>query len=211
MLPTSFVSDDDLKSMVNPTEGHDFDRFAHLLQKGNNDAAQILLQKYAIRMREIAARHIGAALRPKVDPEDVVQSVLGSFFVNLRAGKYDIDSSRNLRGLLAIMVARKCARYANRYSVANRDWRRERSISQVQRDGETEELLTDRDPLPEESVMMAELLDLWIATFDAMDRRIIELLLLGHNTQEITLQVQCSQRTVQRTIQRLVHRLAVQT
>ncbi len=109
------------------------------------------------------------------------------------------------------MVARKCARYANRYSVANRDWRRERSISQVQRDGETEELLTDRDPLPEESVMMAELLDLWIATFDAMDRRIIELLLLGHNTQEITLQVQCSQRKVQRTIQRLVHRLAVQT
>jgi RNA polymerase sigma factor (sigma-70 family) len=211
MQSTSFVGDDYLKTMVNSTEAQDFGRFAYLLQEGNDDAAQLLLRKYAVRMREIAARHIGAALRPKVDPEDVVQSVLGSFFANLRAGKYDIDSSRNLRGLLSVMVARKCARYANRYSVVNRDWRRERSASQNHGDGETEELLMDRESLPDESVMMTELLDRWIATFDATDRRIIELLLLGHSTNEITLQVHCSQRTVQRTVQRLVQRLAIDT
>lgn len=149
-------------------------------------------------------------LRPKFDPDDVVQSVLGSFFANLRSGKLDIESSRNLSGILAIMVIRKCARYANRYSTVGRDFSREFGTN-ISGDHKLEELCIDKQPLPEETALQNELLEQWTLHCDEKDRRIIELLLLGHTTREVSLQVHCSQRTVQRTVQRFVQRLGPAT
>ncbi len=190
------------------SEDHSFAAFADRLKLGNNDAVVQLLEHYARRLRVIAVSRIGKQLRAKLDPDDVVQSVLASFFGNLQTGQYDLDSSRNLRGLLAIMVARKCARYAERYSTARRDIGRERSLSTSAGDRSTAELVADRQPLPDQSVILADALDHCMSKFDSIDRQIVELILLGHSTEEIALQVKCSQRTVQRTLKRFLRHLA---
>lgn len=184
-----------------------FAEFAGRLKVGNNDAAAQLLERYARRLRAIAVGRIGMKLRAKLDPDDVVQSVLASFFGNLQAGQYDLDSSRNLRGLLAIMVARKCARYAERYSAARRNIARECSLSNSASEPSAADRLADRRLLPDQAAMLADALEHCMSMFDSTDRQIIELILLGHSTEEIGLQVNCSQRTVQRTLQRFLRQL----
>jgi len=50
------------------------------LRAGNEDAATLLFQQYAHRLIGLARLHLNDRLRQKVDPEDVVQSALKSFF-----------------------------------------------------------------------------------------------------------------------------------
>src|SRR5262245_5216743 len=75
---------------MNDTTQH---RTADLLARwrnGDQQAAAVLFHRYADRLVALAKSRLSARLASRVDPEDVVQSVYRSFFVDARVGRYDV-------------------------------------------------------------------------------------------------------------------------
>lgn len=186
-----------------------FRSFATRLKQGDDDAAVELVKRYARRLHSLAAQRMSRMLRVKVDPEDVLQSVLISFFVQMRDGKFDFESSQALRGLLAMMVVRKCSRYASHYKTLRRDLSKEvwhqPSLPGAQRIDNS----LSREPSPNETTDAMDAFEHWLRDLDEQSRQILCALLEGKTTATIAMELGCSQRTVQRTILRAQHKLSV--
>jgi RNA polymerase sigma factor (sigma-70 family) len=92
------------------------------LRRGDNEAARSLLTRYEPALRRIVAmRLMDRKLRAVVDTEDICQSVLGSFFVRLGLGQYEITDESDLLRLLATMVRNKVVSKKRRRSLETRD------------------------------------------------------------------------------------------
>lgn len=92
------------------------------VRRGDNDAARSLLDRYEPVLRRIVAmRLLDRKLRGVVDTEDICQSVLGSFFVRLGLGQYEIDDENDLLRLLATMVRNKVVSKKRRRSLETRE------------------------------------------------------------------------------------------
>jgi RNA polymerase sigma factor (sigma-70 family) len=185
-----------------PTEFRDF---AERLRAGDDTAYRDLMQRYANRLRALAAMRISPQLRAKYDAEDVLQSVLRNFFNSLKSGAADLESSQAMRGLLAVMVKRKCAQYAESFASAKRDVNREEASDNLSHRPEC----SSREPNPEAAVMLADTLAHWLDGFDEIDRQIVAAILQGESTASIAQRLHTSQRTVQRTVKRTCLRLGL--
>lgn len=75
-------------------------------QQGDQTAAAELFQRYASRLIALARSQLSVKLAQRVDPEDVVQSVYRSFFVDARNGRYDFQHGGDLWRLLVTMTLR---------------------------------------------------------------------------------------------------------
>jgi DNA-directed RNA polymerase specialized sigma24 family protein len=92
------------------------------LRRGDNEAARTLLARYEPVLRRIVAmRLLDRKLRGVVDTEDICQSVLGSFFVRLGLGQYEIAEESDLLRLLATMVRNKVVSKKRRRTLEQRD------------------------------------------------------------------------------------------
>jgi RNA polymerase sigma-70 factor (ECF subfamily) len=92
--------------------------FADLVARvraGDDDAAADLVRRCeATLARVVRIRLHHSRLRNELDSADVCQSVLGSFFVRLALGQYDVESAEALARLLAVMARNKIADRARR-------------------------------------------------------------------------------------------------
>ncbi len=202
---------DDLRNeLLSPSESDKNKSFAALILKlrcGDNAAAQHLLDRYWQRLRMLAHRRIGRALQAKVDPDDVLQSAFASFFFNLKQGHWEFDSSRSLRGLLSVLITRKCLRYAAKFATAGRDVNREQAFLEDRASADKLRDLPGREPAPDDALARYEWLEHILGGFDEQDRAVIAHLLDGRSTLETATAIKCSQRTVQRTVLRIVREL----
>jgi RNA polymerase sigma factor (sigma-70 family) len=151
----------------------------------------------------MAVGGISPQLRSKYDAEDVLQSVLRNFVLGIQDGGLDLESSRAMRALLALMIRRKCAQYAGDYTRVKRDVRRE----QQDEVNETRSELRSREPLPEAAIIDADELEHRLRLLDELDRQIVVAVLLGESSRSIAERLCTSQRTVQRTVRRACLRL----
>src|SRR5262245_48945137 len=79
----------------------------HLLARwrdGDQQAATDLYQRYADRLIALARNYLSAKVAPRLDAEDVVQSVVRSFFHRARAGRFAVDQSDELWRLLVAIT-----------------------------------------------------------------------------------------------------------
>jgi RNA polymerase sigma-70 factor (ECF subfamily) len=86
------------------------DEFTELIRRirgGDAQAANELIRKYEPAIRREARLRLGPKLRPLFDSMDLCQSVLGSFFVRVRAGQYELSSPAGLMKLLVAMTRNK--------------------------------------------------------------------------------------------------------
>jgi RNA polymerase sigma factor (sigma-70 family) len=180
-----------------------FQDFAQRLQSGDNDAYGELMTRYASRLRAMALGSIGPQLRSKYDAEDVLQSVLRDFVTSIQDGCLDFESSRAMRGLLGLMIKRKCAHYAGNFASAKRDLRREHQDAI----DVTFPELPSRDPAPEAALIAGDELAHRLRSLDDMDRQIVVAVLQGESSRSIAERLKTSQRTIQRTVKRACLRL----
>ena len=75
---------------------------------------QELIRKYEPAILREARLRLGPSLRPLFDSMDLCQSVLGSFFVRIAAGHYELDSPARLMKLLVVMTRNKVREKARR-------------------------------------------------------------------------------------------------
>lgn len=89
---------------------------------GDADAAAELVRTYepAIRVA-VRAALVDPKLRRQFDTEDVCQSVLGSFFVRMAAGQFDLSDPAQLVALLVRMARNKLATRARYHAQDKRN------------------------------------------------------------------------------------------
>ena len=171
------------------------------LRAGDTAAAKALFNRFASQLIQVARVRLGARLRPKVDPEDVVQSVFRSFFVRQADGQYVLQNWDSLWGLLIRMTLRKCDRWTERFSAARRDVAAEVSAADGGSDRLWEKMAPDASAA--DAAALAELVESLLDKLEGVDREMLALRLEGHSIPEISVLVRRSERSVDRVLSRV--------
>ena len=86
----------------------EFIELLHRVRAGEAEAAAELVRQFEPEIRRyVRVRLTDPALYRVYDADDVLQSVLGNFFVRLKAGQFDLDQPEQLIKLLVTMAHNK--------------------------------------------------------------------------------------------------------
>src|SRR6185369_9460641 len=77
------------------------------LREGSEDAATQLYRRYACRLDALTRANTARDLAPRVDSEDIVQSVFRTFFRRVTAGGYDVPDGEELWKLFLVIGLNK--------------------------------------------------------------------------------------------------------
>jgi RNA polymerase sigma factor (sigma-70 family) len=168
------------------------------LRAGDPCTAAYVFRRFAPPLLGLAARRLGRRLRPKVDPEDIVQSAFAAFFDRLRRGSLGPRGWGELWGALAVITLRRCCNRAAHYRAARRDVRREEcGPAGARREAPA------GGPAPAEAAELAEAIQRVLSRFRGPERAIAELGLQGRPAAEVSARAGCSVRTVYRVLARV--------
>src|SRR5215471_2614376 len=142
-----------------------FAAFLAGLHQGDDAAARELFGRFTHQLVALALRYIDAGLRPKVDPEDVVQSAYKSFFLRYGGGNLEVVNWNSLWGLLTLITVRKCAERAAYHRAERRDAAREIAPPGSAEAAPWMEPL-GREPTPLEAAMLSETVEHLLAGLD---------------------------------------------
>jgi RNA polymerase sigma-70 factor (ECF subfamily) len=183
-----------------------FDDLMARLGAGDEAAAAEVFNRFAQRLRALARSRLDRLLRPKVDPEDVLQSVYRSFFRRHAEGQYELEGWDSLWGMLTVITLRKCGRRLRYFRSACRDVQRE-VVLPAGDEARGECGAAAHDPTPSEAARLAETVEQVMRELTERERSILALSLQGYTTAEVSDQVGRTERTVQRVLQRVRRRL----
>jgi RNA polymerase sigma-70 factor (ECF subfamily) len=169
------------------------------LRSGEQEAATALYQRYASRIEAIAKARTSQALAPRLDAQDVVQSVFRTFFRRAAAGQYEIPKGAELWNLLYAISLNKIRSLAA-YHQADK---RSASATGAWTDAE-------HGPAEEENglVLMRLIIGDVLATLPDDQRRMVEMRIEGNHIAEIALATGRSMRSVERLLQDFRRRLS---
>jgi RNA polymerase sigma-70 factor (ECF subfamily) len=173
------------------------------IRLGSQDAAAQLYLRYAQRLRDLARAQCSADLARRVEVEDIVQSVFGSFFRGASQGYYDIPAGEELWKLFLVMALNKIRAKALYHRAAKRDVRRtlgggwfEHSLESVASDDESAR-----------AVLRLTMEDV-LQRLPERHRGVLELRAEGYEVAEIAERTGRSKRTTERLLQEARTRLA---
>ncbi len=161
-------------------------------RQGSEEAASALFERYYTRLLELIRRQLGWKLREVEGSTDVAQSVLRSFFSQVRQNQVQVGPDNSLWPLLVTIALNKMR---NR----GKFWQRERRdpSRQVPLDAEDDPL--EQGPSPQDVAAVKELVDRLLAPFSDRRRKILELILEGRPVGEIAAELGTTERTVYNT------------
>lgn len=187
-------------------EQESFVQLMDRLRGRDDDAARVVFQRFAVRLIALARSRLDERVRPKVDAEDVLQSVYRSFFARQRDGEIDIDNWDSLWCILTLITIRKCLNQNQHYRAECRDVGREVKMQGDEICPGTPGIAR-RDPSPLEVTVAIETLERLLAGLDTLDREVTILQLQNYSIPEISAKVERAERTVHRTLDRVRKRL----
>lgn len=179
------------------------------LNAGEDAAASEVFDRFAGRLIALARSRLSDRLRHKVDPEDVLQSALRSFFTRYREGQFRLENWERLWGVLTVITLRKCGNQADYFRAARRDVAREEPLTLTlqQRLGL---VALAREPAPPEAAALADTVEQLMRGLAERDRDVLSLHLQGYTIAEIGAQVGVARRTVKRALARIRQELHCQ-
>jgi len=169
---------------------------------GQPDAATVLYLRYAERLRALAAGQCAPDLAPRLDPDDIVQSVFRTFFRRAARGQYDVPEGEDLWKLFMVIALHKIRSAAAFHRAAKRDVRATAT-------GLTD-AATGQDLVAPDEVALATLrmvIDELLGALPPSLRTIVELRVEGYEVEEIARRTQRSRRSVERALQEFRVRL----
>jgi RNA polymerase sigma-70 factor (ECF subfamily) len=173
------------------------------LRAGDPLAAREVFERFVDRLIRLAHSKFNAALRHKVDPEEVVQSAYKSFFLRYKAGKLEVKDWGNLWGLLTMITLRKCMDRVDYHKAECRDVQREVAAQTGAKGTEPWWEAIAREPTPDEAAVLAETVEELLRALQPDERPILTLSLQGFTTQEISEQLGRPERSVRRLRERV--------
>jgi len=169
-------------------------------QQGNQQAADLLVRRYRIRLIALARSRLSRRLATRTDPEEIVMSAWRSFFVAAHDGL--TATTEDLWPLLATLTMRKLTRHAEYHRAGRRDVDVERSLELSHRS------IVSREPKPDEAGSLLDEVELLLKSLDESERQIVTLSLEGYTHKEIAQRLDCSDRTIRRVFVNVKARLA---
>jgi RNA polymerase sigma factor (sigma-70 family) len=180
-----------------------FAEFLRRVRSGDERAAFELVRRYEPALRlEIRQRLRAPRLRRLVEPADLCQSVLKSFFVRTALGQYDLDSPAKLLALLRTMARNKVVQQARQQQAQRRDVRRAVSLDQ------DAPAVAASDPSPSRIAIGREMLDAFRGRLTAEERRLADLRAHGFEWAEIAREVGGTPQARRKQLARAVDRAA---
>ena len=178
----------------------DFPRLIAAVQTGDADATRALYERYGPYILRAVRRRLHARMRSKFDSIDFAQDVWASFFADTVA-KYDLDSPKQLIGLLTTMARNKVLESQRpRTQGQKHSLGRENSLDARMERGEH---VAAEQQTPSQIAMGKEAWDILLARQPPVYRRILLLLRNGKSPETIAAGVGVSLRTVQRVMRKL--------
>ncbi len=166
---------------------------------GTTDAATLLYFRYAEQIRSLAAARLAPDLAPRLDADDIVQSVFRTFFRRAALGQFEVPDGDDLWKLFLVIALNRIRSAATHHRAAKRDVSRTPAWdADTEPDGRNTDALTTLQMVVEE--LMCEL--------PAPQRSVIELRIEGYEVDQIAARISCSIRSVERTLQKFRIRLA---
>jgi DNA-directed RNA polymerase specialized sigma24 family protein len=180
------------------------------LSRGDQQAAQVLWERYFAKLVHYARRKLGGLPRRAADEEDAALSAMHSFYRGMAARRFAVADRDDLWKLLVTITARKACAQRRRHLAAKRGGGRVRGESVFQRADQGEDPepgiggVLGREPTPEFAGMVAEdcraLLD---RLGDDALRNVALFTLQGYSTAEIAEKLGCVRRSVERKLERI--------
>jgi RNA polymerase sigma-70 factor (ECF subfamily) len=185
------------------SEDDSFNDFLRRIRAGEESAAAELVQRYepALRM-EVRLRLGDPKLRRLLEPADICQSVLGSFFVRAASGQFELSSRESLLALLLAMARNKVAIQARRQHAQRRDNRRDVGLDAGALD------VAGAGPSPSRMAIGREMLDQFRRRLSPEEMRLADLRTKGYEWAEIAAQVGGTPQARRKQLARAADRVA---
>ncbi len=166
---------------------------------GRPGAESEFVERYTMRLLDLARQQLPERVRRRVDPEDVVQSVYRSFFRRLNDGRFTLDDSHDVWRLLAAMTFHKARTAVRRHQRERRDVRREQPIDPSYFEPTA---ASEPDPVEEVEFLVSSLEEL-LSGLNEKEREVVARRLDGDSIEAIASGVGRSRRTVLRILARV--------
>jgi RNA polymerase sigma factor (sigma-70 family) len=177
------------------------------LRSGDHTAAALVVDRFTHRLIALARNKLNCRMRPKEDPEDVLQSVFKSFFHRCGLGQFQLENSRDLWALLVSLTLHKCGHRADFFHAAKRDVRREARTDLPAESSSLGWETLAHEPTPVEAAILAETVERLLNGLESRHQEIVRLSLEGASTATIAIRVAVTQKTVQRVLKGVRERL----
>jgi DNA-directed RNA polymerase specialized sigma24 family protein len=184
-----------------------FVELAARLRQGEDDAAAEVFELYASRLIDLARTRLHNRLRRKLDPEDVLQSALKSFFSGVSAGKISLSDWDGLWTILVVITLRKCSKQVIYYGRARRAIGREVHLRAGDKEWRLAVAAIAREPQPDEVAQFVETLEQALRGFNDIDRLVLLQTLQGIKPAQISMALAITKRRVYRVLERVRARL----
>lgn len=182
------------------------DAAPHVVSHPSRFASEIE-SRFGERLLRLAKKKLDRRLAARIDEQDVLQSVLRSFFERHAQGQFALESWDDVWGLLVVMTRRKCVKQAQVHFAGCRDVRRDAGIGyETQPQLEWEPSLFP-GPTPAELVLLAEASERLFKELSDREKDVLVLALAGRNIEQIGAELGRTQRTVRRLLGRVRERL----
>jgi RNA polymerase sigma-70 factor (ECF subfamily) len=142
-------------------------------------------------------------LRRILEPADLCQSILKSFFIRAASGQFDLDTPEKLLALLRTMARNKVASQVRKQQALRRDMRRDVSLN-----ASASKPVASADPSPSRLAMGRELIDALRVRLSVEERRIADLRSEGHDWAEIARQLGGTAQARRKQLSRAIDRVA---
>lgn len=189
------------------TEEERWQRLIHGLRTADPQITREFCEQYSDLLEQIASRHLPQALRRRVGPEDVVQSVCRTFFRRAREGQFQLADSESLWSLLCAITLTKVREQTRFHLRQKRGLDQEVAGRLCPDDGVPSIGPAAPGPTPAEAAEFADQFQQLVASLDAEERQLVDLKLQQYTNAEAAEQMGCSERTVRRLLKRVQARL----
>lgn len=191
---------------TNPPQSPTSDRsLIARVRDGSQTAATALYERYAQRLMALAKARCGDDLAARVDAEDIVQSVFGSFFRGAAQGLYDAPTGEEIWGLLLVMALNKIRAKGAHHRAAKRDVRKT-----VSGDALSDSGLEPPDSDGAALALLRVVIDELVEKLPEGHRAAVRLRIEGYEVAEIASLTGRSQRTTERILQEFRARMAAE-
>jgi RNA polymerase sigma-70 factor (ECF subfamily) len=181
-----------------PSDHSLLQRYRH----GSEDAATQLYLRYAQRLRGLARAQLAPALLQRLDVDDIVQSVFGSFFRRARQGYYDVPGGEELWRLFLVMALHKIRGQAAYHRAAKRD------VGRTEGEASGAAALEQAEGGDGGALAFLHLvIDEALGRLNPVQRQMVELRIEGYAVAEIAERTGRAKRTVERLLQEARERL----
>jgi RNA polymerase sigma-70 factor, ECF subfamily len=175
-------------------------KFLERVSRGSPSAAAELDRRYRQRLCRFVQQAFDSAFRRREDPEDVVQTVLRTYFRHAAQGKFQIADSSDLWALLAKITRRKILKHADYHRAAKRRMDIE-TILPVN-------LHAKFDPEPADALIAAELVQKTLQGLSPRAGDVFQLRIAGCTEREIATELAYTRAEVRLHLKRIRERLS---